>query len=406
MQGVSGIPELRLTTLQKLIERFMTPPNLKLTKMFGSDKWDSDNIEWESQIGNRGLTPFVAPDAVAPRTAPSGVAKHQAHAAFWKEKQWFNESFLNNLRKPGTDREHYKAQKYLAREAGSLRNRCDRRKEWMFAKMLTAGSFTYKEKDGMKVSVDYDVPSDNLVTLGATRKWDDGASRNIVEDIMDANITMSNNVGEKLAVAMFTSEILKLLVLDPSIQALLSKSAFGDGDLFARPEEVLGKLLNIANMMLYDEQYQIRAWLTAAVTGGSTTSVTVDESSDFEAGATLRFFDTSARSWEDETISSVDEQAGTITVSTAPATSYKVREDYVYMTKKFLPTDKFCMFAPAVEGNKIAEFANAPFGLDRNFGMNVDRHEEWDPDGVYIRVQNKGLPVLYQEDAIYVLTVT
>jgi hypothetical protein len=63
------------------------------------------------------------------------------------------------------------------------------------------------------------------------------------------------------------------------------------------------------------------------------------------------------------------------------------------------------LFCDVVGGNKIAEFANAPFGLDGTFGMKADQHEEWDPDGIAIRVQNKGIPVLYQEDAIYILTV-
>lgn len=405
MIGVDAISELRLTTLNKLITKFTTSPNLKLMSMFGTDNWESDNVEWEGQIGNRGLTPFVSPDAQAPKVSMSGVSLHKAAAAFFKEKMWFNETFLNNLREPGTDRKHYDATKLLAKESKGLRNRCDRRKEWMFAKMLTGGSFTYKEKDGIKVSVDYGVPSSNLVTLAASRKWDSGASRNIVEDIMDANITMSNNNGTPIEVSMCPSEILKLMVLDPSIQALLQKSSFGSGDLFANPTGVLGSLLHIRNFMLYDEQYQIRSWLTAAVTGSSTTVVYVDDASDYEVGATLRFVDTSAKTYEDETITAVDEQAGTVTVGTAPTASFKAREDYVYMTRKFLPTNKFCMFAPIVEGNKIAEFAQAPFGLQRNYGMYVDRDVTWDPDGIYIRVQNKGLPVLYHEDAVYTLTV-
>jgi hypothetical protein len=131
----------------------------------------------------------------------------------------------------------------------------------------------------------------------------------------------------------------------------------------------------------------------------------VDEAKDFEAGATLRFYDLSAGTYEDETISSVSEQDGTIVVAVGPSVAFKAREDYVYMTQKFLPTNKFCMFAPQVEGNSIAEFAQAPFGLEENYGMYVDRNEVWDPDGIYIRVQNKGLPILYHEDAIYNLTV-
>ena len=399
------IPDLRHQRLQKLIERHMTPPNLVLMGLFGQDQWESDTIKWESQIGNRGLTPFVAPGAPSPATAPVGAAEHSAFAATWKEKIYYDEVFLNNLRAPGTDVVHA-AKKRLSRDMGMLRGRCDRRKEWMIAKMLTAGSFSYLQRGGQRTSVNYNVPTANMVTLAASRKWNDGTSRNILEDIMDSKITLGNQCGANIDYALFTSEILKLMVLDPSIQTLLQKSAYGEGDLLARPVSVLGSLLDIKNMVKYDEQYQIKAWLTAAVTADSTTQVYVDDPADFEAGGTLSFHDISARTSEDETISSVTTESGIVTVSTAPSTSYKAQEDCVTMLKKYVPTNLFAMFASTVDGQKIAEFANAPYGLDRRYGMKVDSWPEKDPEGVYIRVQNKGLPVLYQSDAIYVLTVT
>ncbi len=405
--GKSDIPDLRLENLQKLITSFTAAPNLLLTGMFGSGENSiTDNIEWESIIGNRGLTPFAAPGAPAQTTAPGGVAKHAAMAAFWKEKMAFDEVFLNNLRTPGSQNVYESAQARLARETRSLRNRCDRRKEWMYAQMLSAGSFSYSAPKGVKLSVSYGVPSANIVSLAASRHWDTGASRNILEDIMNAKLSIQTSCGGVVDTAMMTTEVLKMMILDTGIQTLVSKSTFGDGSLFARPNVVLSGLLDIPNWYVYDEQYQITAWLTAAVTADSTTIVYVDDASDFVAGGTLRFNDVSAGTYEDETISSVDVEAGTVTVSTAPSTSYKAGEDKVTMTKKFLPTDKFIMFASSVEGNRIAGYFNAPFGLNRTYGLYVDTHEEWDPEVMWIRVQNKGLPVLYNRDALYVMTVT
>lgn len=404
-RGASDIPSLRLVRLTKLISSFMTPPNLVVSNLFGTNNAESDTIEWESIVGNRGLTPFAAPGGKAHQIEPGGIAKHQAKAAFWKEKMYLDEVFLNNLRKAGTESAHEAAQTRLSREMAMLRNRCDRRKEWMFVLMITAGAFTYKEMQGLQASVDYSIPSANSVSLAANRHWDTGTSRNILEDIMDAKIFLSKSVGAVIDYAMFTSEILKLMVLDTSIQTLLQKSAYGQGDLFSRPIAVLGSLLDIPNMVLYDEQFQLTAWLTAVVTGGSTTTISVDNSTDFEAGGTLRFHDISANSYEDETISSVDENAGQIVVSTAPTASFKAAEDKVTMTKRFLPEDKFCMFASRVDGMPIAEHLAAPFGLDRHYGIKIDDHDEWDPEGRWIRVQNKGLPVLYNRDALYILTV-
>lgn len=275
----------------------------------------------------------------------------------------------------------------------------------MFAQMLSGGSFSYTAPKGIKVSVDYGVPSAQLVTLGATRYWDSGSQRNIIEDVMDGKLAVQNAIGARLDYAMLTTEVLKMMILDRGIQTLLQKSSFGNGDLFARPVTVIKSLLDIDNMFVYDEQYVVTAWLTAKVTGSSTTTVYVDDATDFVAGGTLRFHDISAGTYEDETISSVDADAGTVTVSSAPTASFKANEDKVTMTKKFLPKNKFCMFSSTVEGQKIAEFMKAPYGLDRKYGLQVDTHEEWDPDGVWVRVQNKGLPVLYNKDALYVLTV-
>lgn len=404
--GKSDIPDLRLERLQKLITSFMTAPNLYLMGLFGEIEAESDVIKWESQIGNRGMTPFAAPGAPSQTVAPIGVKQESAMAAYWKEKIYFDEVFLNNLRKEGTESTYLSAKARLARETLMLRNRCDRRKEWMFSQMLSGGSISYSAPKGIKISVDYGIPSANLVSLAASRYWDTGSNRNILEDIMDAQLVIQNSIGAKIDYALCPTEVLKLMILDRGIQALLAKTAFGQGDLFARPVAVLKALLNIDNFVVYDEQYVITAWLTAKVTGASTTEISVDDATDFLAGGTLRFHDTSADTYEDETISSVDVDAGTITVSSAPTASFKAHEDKVTMTKKFLPTTKFVMFASTVEGQKIAEFMKAPFGLNRTYGMQIDTHEEWDPDGVWVRVQNKGLPVLYNKDAMYVLTVT
>jgi hypothetical protein len=151
--------------------------------------------------------------------------------------------------------------------------------------------------------------------------------------------------------------------------------------------------------------YEIKALLTAAVTGGSTTWVSVEDSTDFEAGAKLRFWDQSDGSYEDRVIISVDQVNGRVQVEYPPASSYRAAEDFVTMLKYYIPDDKFVMMATTIDGNPIAEYIKAPFGLGRHWGTYTDRHEEWDPEGIYIRVQDKGLPVLYNKDAVYILDV-
>ena len=404
--GINDISALRLTVLNKLVTKHMMPPNLILSQFFPDVNYESDNIEWESQIGSRGLTPFAAEDAESPAASVPGVGENSAQAAFWKERTFFGSSFLNNIREPGTDRRYQQATRTLGNQVRNLSNRSFRRAEWMRAQMLCNDGFTYKDKNGVYITLDYGIPDDNKVSLETDYKWDEGTKRNIVENIMDAQNTVSDANSAVLNNAIFTNDVLKYMILDASIQTLLQKSSFGEGDLFTRPLPVLGSLLGIANMYLYNEAYQIRSYLTAALAAGAGPhTVYVDSTIDYEIGGTLTVLDVSAKTKETLTISAVNTNSGTLTATGTLSSSYKATEDYVYMTKKFIPTNKFVMWADNVEGEPIAEFMKAPHELDRRWGQQIDRWVVRDPDGIFVRVEDKGLPVLYHEDAIYQLTV-
>jgi hypothetical protein len=91
MKGSQGIPALQLVTLNKLISMFVRPPSNFFTNLFPSQQYDSDAIEWEIEYGSGGMTPFVAPGAVAPAIGIDGIGSGSAKAAFWKEKMYFDE---------------------------------------------------------------------------------------------------------------------------------------------------------------------------------------------------------------------------------------------------------------------------------------------------------------------------
>lgn len=404
MKGSAGIEVLQLEVLNKLIEMLPIPPSMFFSNLLATVPYDSDTIKWEIEYNSGGMTPFVAPGSVAPTVGIDGVSEASARAAYWKEKMYFDEEFLNNLRLPGTHATYQRAERQLARGAQKLRNRCSRRREWMAANMFLNGSLTYAIKGGAKFSVSYGVPESHLVTLDSSRYWNGGASRNIVEDIMDAKSVLRTDAGIAPTYAVVNSELLKLLVLDSTIQALLAKSAFGDGDLFARPAEVIGTLLGVGTLMVYDDLYEIVAWLTATP---STTTIYLDDVSDFEVGGTARFVSMAAyNTYEDETITAVDVEAGTITVGAAPTASFVGGRDKVVMRKKFIPDNVFFLFSNTQEeGVAVGEFMEAPYGMARRWGFFADSKDEWDPEGIWLRVQDKGLPVLYYPDTTYKLTV-
>jgi hypothetical protein len=402
MKGSQGIPALSLETLNKLISLLAAPPSTFFRGLFASPNYPSDSIKWELEYSSGGMTPFVAPGSVAPTVGIDGVSEANAKAAYWKEKMYFDEEFLNNMRQPGTTATYETAERKLAKGTLKLRNRCERRREWMIAKMLLDGAISYQVPGGAKIAVSYGIPTTHFVTLDSDRNWKDGANRNVVEDIMDARTILKDDAGVIPNYNIINSEMLKVLVLDTKIQALLSKSAFGNGDLFSRPREVIGTLLGVGTLTTYDEFYEVQAWLTA--TPGSTT-IYVDDASDFEVGGKLRFVNMIRyNTWEEEVITAIDRVNSTITVGQQPSGSFVGGRDKVIMRKKFIPDNEFFMFADSQDGEKIAEFMQAPYGVDRRWGFYADTKDEWDPEGIWLRVQDKGLPVLYRPDTTYKLT--
>jgi len=308
---------------------------------------------------------------------------------------------------PGSWATYQAAERKLARGTTKLDYRIQRRREWMMSQMFIEGTFSYVQKGGTKFTVNYGVPTSHKVTLTGNDAWNVvHADSNPVEDIFDAKKILADDAGVSALTAMCNSEVLKVLMFKDTIQDLLAKSAFGNGDLFAQPAQVLGTLLGVGPLVIYDDLYEVPAYLTGTVTGGATTVIPVDDASDFEAGGTLRFYDMSeVNVWEDCTIASVQIEAGTVTVAVAPIASYIAGEDKVTMKKKFIGDDKFFMFSPVQEGEKVAEFMEAPYGNSRRWGKFADTKDEWDPEGVWLRIQDKGLPVLYHPDTTFTYTV-
>ena len=320
-KGIDGIPSLHLITMNKLISKLPKAPSMFFSNLFPTSKADSDTIMWEIEYGSSGMTPFVAPGSIAPAISTDGIGQASAKAAFYKEKMYFDEEFLNNIRQVGTFQTFQTAQRKLAKGPQKLNHRLDRRREWMMAKMLLDGSLTYTQKGGTKFTVSYGIPTSHKVTLATDYKWGTGSSRNPVKDIFTGKQVLRDDAGVNAEYCICNTELLKVLLFDSNIQALLAKSAFGDGDLFKNPAAVLGTLLGVGTLMVYDEFYEVPATITSAVTADSTTDIYVYDASDFEVGGTLRFHDWSSAalsSYEDETITAVNVESGYVTVQSAP----------------------------------------------------------------------------------------
>lgn len=409
---MKGIPaELHHETLNKTLQKMPSPPSLIFTNLFPSQQYESDRIRWILEYGTAGLTPFVAPGAPAPTIGDDGMySEGAAAAAYWKEKVFLDELLLNNLRDPQTRTQRVAAQRQLARQERRLKNRCQRRREWMLAKAFFDHGITYQRERGTNFTVSYGVPSHHSTSLtGNDVWWDDatsepGSTATPIQDIFDLKDTFVSDTGVQITDTFMNTTVLRYLVRNTELQTLLQKSAFGNGDLFARPAEVISQLLDLPGLTVYDDLFEVGAWITADVSSGAT--ISIDDATDFEAGEKCRLYDlTTPYDYEEKTIDSVSISNGTVTFTEDLDNSYRANKDRVIMRKKFITDDKVGFFARSLDGEPIAEFMEAPFGVERHFGMFADTNPEWDPDGLWIRVQNKGLPVIYHPDCLFTLTI-
>lgn len=401
----AGIAALRVETLNKVSSSIPKPQGNFFSGLFGTSQEESDTVRWMFESGSIGMTPFVAPGSPAPVTTDDlNWREGSARAAYYKEKRFFDEEFLNNMMEPEVSLKYIKAEKRLAKTLAKLKYRCERRREWMLTQMMVNGKISYNSEKGLKFTVDYRVPARHKIELATNDKWGTGTNRNPVRDMYDLKDLFSNEIQAPPKYTIMNSTTLRLLVFDSSIQDLLKKSTFGDGDLFANPAPVLARLLGVGDIRIYDELYSARSHIVGNVSVGAT-SIIVEDAVDMEVGSKLRLYDMSKDDmWEDVTISAIDYSTNTLTVSATTA-GYRGGRDVAEMRKKFVADNMISMFTDEFEGEKIAEFMEAPFGLGRNWGMYVDRKDEWDPDGVWVRVQDKGLPVLYNPKTIVTLKV-
>jgi hypothetical protein len=396
---------LRLEVLNKVLTSLPVAKENKFLNMFGTDKADSDTVRWMAEYGAMGMTPFAAPGAPAPVTTDDDWWNEgSARAAFYKEKRYFDESFLNNLADELNPMKRKTAEQVLSKNIMKMNYRIDRRREWMMAQMLFRGGFSYAQEKGLKFTVNYGIPDSHKMVLQGNDVWGTGSTRNPVEDIYDMKKVLMDDAGVAPEVIITTSEVVKLLMFDDAIRELLKKSTFGDGNLFANPAAVIGELLGVGPLQVYDDLYEHRSHLLTNLSASAT--VVVEDATDFEVGGTARIRDMSKpRSYEDIKIDSINFATNTLTLAAACTGTYKGGRDVVICRKRFIDEYSFMMFSSVAEGQKVAEFIEAPYGLDRRWGKYADTKNEWDPDGLWLRIQDKGLPVLYNPETIVTLKV-
>lgn len=413
MKGV--LPHQHLVTMRALVSQVPFPIEYFFSSVLPTERWESDEVMWEVQYSSGGMTPFVAPGTPAPSIGMDTIGGKNAKVAFWKEKSHLDEQLLNNLRAPGTWATKQTAERTLAKQTLKLTRRCQARQEWMCCKAITTGQLVYQNMKGVKFNVNYGIPAANKVVLSSDYYWGTGTKRAPMQDMFDAKIALANNYGVAPNLCIMNSVTLKTLLFDANFVTTLEKQKFGTGDLYSRPAEVIGTLLGVGPIKLIDSLYEIQLTPLANVVGGATlTTLALEDASDCEVGATIRFFSgVTDNTWEDFTISAVNKTTNTITISplgtlsgtVTPTNSYIMGRDAVVMKKKYIPDNLVVMMCSTVDGMPIGNFALSPHGMGGDYGMQFHDWMDDDPEGMNIRVQNKGLPMIYHPESIYTIQV-
>ena len=111
---------LRLEVLNGVLQNLPSSEDNRFLNLFGTDKCESDTVRWAAEYGSMGMTPFSAPGTPSPVTTDDDwYSEGSARAAVYKEKRYFDESFLNNLADPINPLVRQSAEKILAKQMGS-----------------------------------------------------------------------------------------------------------------------------------------------------------------------------------------------------------------------------------------------------------------------------------------------
>jgi hypothetical protein len=409
------IPELHLSTLNKLIKKAQTPPSMVLSNKFPTNNALSDTIEWESRYGSAGLIPFVARGSRGPSFGDDGVGKHSMKAAYFATDKFYGEEFLNNLREPGTAQMKRQGQAEIAYGSQRMLYSIQRRREWMFAKMLFDGTMTYNIKSTSQApefaSVSWGIPTSHQVTLGSTAKWygdsNAVAERNVFGDVFDMKNTLQDSLEmELMGLELYmNSRLLQSLVQDKGIRDLAKTQNISDAQLVANAPGAIAQILGVGSVNLYDGAYTVQSFLSQAYSGGTT--IYVADPSDFVVGGEVWVKNAvDGAAGPRATITAVNQTTGALTIDAeltgVTAAAFKAQ---LSMRKFMLDTNKIVGIVPNVDGQPIAEMMQAPHGNGGIYGMRMRSKMEEYPDGVRLIAEDLCLPCLYVPSATYQLVV-
>ncbi len=160
----------------KALEQMKAPKSFFLDTFFRAvETHATDTLDIDTIKGKRRMAGFTRPTAKAAVVDKLGYTYQTFKLPYIKEKMPFDASQFMNRAAGQTVYDNSTPQERAAAEMGKsllyLRERIDRREEWMAMKALLTGKTPIKGDD-IDAEVDWKMASDHKVTLTSTAKWD------------------------------------------------------------------------------------------------------------------------------------------------------------------------------------------------------------------------------------------
>lgn len=210
------------------------------------------DIEYDVLEASVGMTKAHAVGTDPKLIKLPGQSRKRMGTGYWKEAYRIKEDELLYARQAGTYNQRAGRDLVLKR-AKELDDRLETRIEWLRWQPLVAGQLVVDE-DGIKYTVDYNVPAENRPELTGGDLWSDLANSDPVDDITTW-LLLFRGTGARGVTAYFNLKVAGYLAQNAKIRELLKQSQYANFLSASNIAQALKLLFPELEFKVYDSGY-------------------------------------------------------------------------------------------------------------------------------------------------------
>jgi len=376
-------------------------------KTYGEKDSPDAIIKFEVIHGSSGMAPMIDRGSPSPVYKGGGASEVQVRGGVISEKIYITEEESNECLSNDPHKKRIAEELILEKVEGLIR-RNGMRKEWMGSQVyFNNGVVSYHDKRGTRFTVDFKIPTENMITLATNFKWATGTTRNPLKDVSYMQSTVKRSGGTVTKVFATTNTINEKIRDDANIRDLIKTSAFPmKNNLYTQTPECLSEFLGV-QLQPYDETFRLDLTIMRIV---DTTNIIVDDATGLRVGTKcwlVRVDENEEEKVEAATIASVNTTTNNVEFTAAVSTSsYIANQDMLQCEVPFCPENRLVFVAEKVKGDPIMKWYNAPIGFGANrYGVQVESWDRREPDVIITRAQRNGIWALKYPKAIASLDI-